>query len=108
MVVETRPGLVEGWRRREQVVTEKERGDTTETEEQPNSEEEEEVKQEWHPDRGSLNLELAAQYELAQERERLKEEREAAARGQGRSCRQRGADTEVVGCREEISVECQA
>ena len=100
------PGLVEGWRRGEQVATEKEQGATMETEEQPNSEEE--VEQEWHPDRGNLNLELAAQYELAQERERLKEEREAAARGQGRSCRQRGADTEVVGCREEISVECQA
>ena len=41
MIVRTGPGLVEGWRRGEQVVTEKEHGDTTETEEQPNSEEEE-------------------------------------------------------------------
>ena len=100
------PGLVEGWRR-EQVTTEKEQGDTTETEEQPNLEEEE-AGQEWHPDRGNLNLELAAQYKMAQEQKKLEEAIEAAAQGRGRSCWQRGADTEEVGCSEGVRVECQA
>ena len=59
--------MVEGWRRGERVVTEEEGGDTTETEEELTSEGEE-VGQEWHPDRGNLNLELAAQYELVQRR----------------------------------------
>ena len=90
------------------MVIEEEQGETTETEELPSTEEKEEAGHEWHPSRSSLNTELAAQYELAQEQQRLEEEMEAAARGQRRSCWQRGADTEEVGCSEGVRVECQA
>ena len=73
-------------------------------------EEEEEAEREWHPSRGNLNTELAVQYELAQEQQRLEEEMEAAARGLRRCSRQRGPDTEQVGCSEGVSVdvECKA
>ena len=70
--------------------------------------EKDEQEQECRPSRSSLNTELAAQYELAQEQQRLDEETEAAAQGLRRSCRQRGADTEEGGCSEGVSVECQA
>ena len=104
-------GFEEGWEGEDaakQVVIEEERGDTTKPEELPSSEEKEEAEQEWHPSRSSRNTELAAQYELAQEQQRLEEEMEAAARGRRRSCRQRGAGPEEVGCSEGVSVECQA
>ena len=51
---------------------------------------------------------MAAQYEQARRLQRLEEEGKAVAQGQGRSSRQRGADTREVGCREGIGMECQA
>ena len=63
--------------------------------------------QEWDPNRGNLNLELVAQYELAQRLQRSAEEGKAAAQGQGRISWQRGADTKGGGCRQGVSVECQ-
>ena len=80
MVVAGGPGLVVGWSRGESVVAEEDGGGDTETEEELNSEGEE-VGQEWLPDRGSLNLEMAAQYEQAQRLQRLEEEGKAAAQG---------------------------
>ena len=117
--------VMEG-RRGESVVAEEDRGEDSEAEVELNSEGEE-VDQEWHPDRGNLNVEMALimagqpelaqrlqglvveEHELAQRLQRLEEEDEpAAARGQGWSGRQRGGDSQGVGSGERVSVECQA
>ena len=102
MVVEGGPGLVVGWRGGESVVAEEDGGGDTETEEELNSEGEE-VRQEWHPDRGNLNLEMTVQYEQALRLQRLEEEGKAAAQGQGRSSqhvdKQQGEDMTEVGCK---------